>query len=200
MGIVRTLWQLKIIKTISMRYAMQLCAGVAIILLSGFTTLKWTAYESKDGRYKVTMPGKPEESTQDVETAIGKMTMYMSSFVSEAESDDVKMYMSIYSDYGKDVITSDAKKEFLDNFFKGTISGAAQNVGGEVTKTDVVNYKTYPGRHAIITLKEKNMVMEMQMYLVKDRFYIMQSAYEIGAKNTAPVKQFFNSFQITSVK
>ncbi len=181
-----------------MKKIIQLCGILAVVLLCSFAPGAWVAYESKAGGYKVSMPGKAQENSQAVETAVGTLTMNMAML--QSDDNDVKMFMSVYSDYPDSILNGNLSKDDLEEFFNSTIAGAARNVGGTTVKKEVISYKNYPGRHAVINIEDKGATFEMNVFLVRNRIYILQVGYMTGAKNLAAVKQFYSSFQLTAAK
>ncbi len=178
-----------------MKKSLSLFLLAAFLFLCSFAPAAWVSFESKAGRYKVTMPAKPQESTSDVATAIGPLTMNVAML--ETDAGEVKMFMSVYMDYPDSLINSGASKAQLDEFFTSVMNGAAQNVNGTVAKKAVISYKNYPGRHIWVNMEDKGATLEMETFLVKNRMYVLQTGYMTGSKNIAAVNQFFNSFQIT---
>lgn len=64
------------------------------------------------------MPTAPKEDVKKVPTAVGELIMYMALLESEDENDDNMLYMSAFSEYPADKISSDLSKESLDRFFQ----------------------------------------------------------------------------------
>jgi hypothetical protein len=179
-----------------MKRTLSLFAVIAIIILSGFAAITWQVFESKEGAYKVLMPGVPEEQEQSVESAVGPLTIHMAML----QAPDDIMYLSNYSDYPDSLVNSTMGEATLKQFFTSAMDGAAKNVSGTITKKQVIAYKNYPGRHMVAEIKEKNVVLEMDMYLVNNRTYFLEAVYLKGTKDITGVKKFFSSFQVTSSK
>ncbi|PQJ11581.1 hypothetical protein CJD36_007230 [Flavipsychrobacter stenotrophus] len=180
-----------------MKRSFSALAVAIIFLFSSFAAATWQLYENTEGGYKVLLPGVPEESSQDIQSAIGPLTMHMAMLET---SDDVLVYMANYSDYPDSLVNSKMPKEDITMFFNNAMDGAAKNVSGTITRKVVLNYKTYPGRHMVAEIKEKHVVMEMDMYLIKNRVYFLEAIYMKDAKDITGVKKFFSSFQLTAVK
>lgn len=171
-----------------------------IVFLCSFAATQWSDFESKEGNFKASFPMKPEESTQEVNTEIG--TLNMNLFIAETEKikGENSMYIVMYSDYPDSLVSSDLEKSTVDRFLRGAVSGAATNMKGNVTKEEDVVYKKFPGKHVLIDFADGQATMEMEMFLVKNRMYILESGYEKGKANRASITKFFASFQLLAVK
>lgn len=144
------------------------------------------------------MPSAPKEDIKKVPTAVGELIMYMALLESEDENDDNMLYMSAFSEYPADKISSDLSKESLDRFFQGAAEGSAKNMNGKVTSITVENYKEYPGRHIVsqVNLGGMDFLALQRLILVKNRFYMLQTLTKKDKEDNSNTKRFFESFSL----
>lgn len=169
-----------------------------IITLCSFAAADWVVIQKKDAGFKISFPKNPEESNQDMPTDIGKITMHTLMYNITDGTDENMTYGLIYMDYPADVINSDLKQDQLDLLFKSSIDGGAKNIEGKVVSIKNVTYKGYPGRLAKISFSEG--ILNMKMYLVKNRMYIMESGSVAGKDNNKSTDKFFGSFELLTAK
>ena len=180
---------------IIMHKASLIFSAVAIIFLCSFAGAQWASFESKKGNFKASLPVKPEENEQEVESEIGKIKMN----IFTAETDKIKgensMYMMMYVDYADSLFASGLDNAAADNVLRSAVSGAAKNIQGVVIKEENKSYKKNPGKHVLITFADGQGIMDGWMFLVKNRMYVLETGYEKGKGNMASVDKFFASFQ-----
>ena len=176
-----------------MRTTRILSALFILLLLSSFAA-DWMVLEKKDKGFKISFPRKPEESEQSLTTAIGPMMMHMWLCDQSKYKDDNGVYGIIYSDYPDTLVSSDFKDELIDSLFSNTISGSVSSMQGELLSTTVTPYKTYPGRQVKVKFADGQGIMNMKLYLIKSRMYIMEVGCEKDKDNNPYIDKFFNSF------
>jgi hypothetical protein len=172
---------------------------LALLFFGSFSTrIGWQEYFSSAGKYKVSMPAAPKEDVKKVPTAVGELTMYMALLESEDENDDNMLYMSAFSEYPADKISSDLSKESLERFFKGAAEGSAKNMNGKVTSITVENYKEYPGRNIVsqVNLGGMDFLALQRLILVKNRFYMLQTLTKKDKEDNSNTRKFFESFSL----
>lgn len=145
------------------------------------------------------MPGIPEEEIKELNTAVGKLNMYIALLESD-EADDNLIYMTAFSEYPADKINSDMSEENLDNFFKGAANGSAENMNGKVDTIMVAAFKNYPYPcryiKTSVNLGGIDLTALQKLILVKNKFYILQTFTKPGAEENANAKKFFESMDL----
>lgn len=144
-------------------------------------------YTSDEGRFSVSMPGKPGKQTQNISTAVGSIAMHM--FMVEKKN---IAYMVAYSDYPNEVIEESNPEEFLDAAKKG----AMQNIGGKITKEEHIAFGEDPGRELNFSAKGGKGKGRVVIVLSGNRLY---QVLAIGLNVQYPdqiVKKFIDSFEI----
>ena len=155
----------------------------------------WDEFKSYEGRFRVLTPGEMQMNERSIHTDIGEVkfiTYYHQDSRTDAEND---LYMVNYCDYPAHTIHSDST-ELLEDFFVNTLEAAIESVGGELRYSDVLNYKEYPGRHWRIDYQNGHATIKTRAFLVKNRFYTVQTATERGRSMNQATDDFFDSFAL----
>ncbi|MBL0133382.1 MAG: hypothetical protein IPP79_04855 [Chitinophagaceae bacterium] len=172
-----------------------------VALLAGISGFKpivdWFQYLSKDGNYTIKMPIEPQVQSQNINTAMGEITMFMA-MVEADENDDNLLYMSAFSEYPVDKISSSLSKEGQDRFFKGAAEGAAKNMNGKVRTIKETSYKGFPARmiYADVSLGGQDFVAQQKLILVNNKFYMLQIFTKPQKEDNGNSKKFFDSFEL----
>lgn len=170
--------------------------GICLIVVLCSFAAEWVTVQNKPGKFKVLFPRAPQESEQKLETAIGPLKMKIFMYEVDKFKDDNAMYGLMYSDYPDSLVNSDFKDEILDNFFEKAIEGAANNIKGTILSKKTISIKGYPGRQARVSFAEGQGIMNLRMYLVKNRSYFLEVGYEKDKEGNAAIDKFFNSFEL----
>ena len=171
---------------------------VLMITLCSFAAADWMEIKNKDGGFKISFPKKPQESSEDMNTEIGTITLHMLMYDVDGQTDENMTYGLTYMDFPGKVINSDLKDEQLEVLFKNSIDGAAKNIDGKVVSVKNEVFKGYPGRLAKITFGKG--VMNMKMCLVKNRMFMLEAGCEKGMEDNSYVGKFFGSFDLLGSK
>ncbi|MFM9910627.1 MAG: hypothetical protein ACKVOW_14840 [Chitinophagaceae bacterium] len=163
----------------------------------GFRSISdWIEYKSEVGNYKVTMPGTPEEQIKKLPTAVGEITMHIAMVQSE-ENDDNLLYLSAYSEYPAEKISSEMSKDGIDRFFNGAADGGAKSMNGKlISITDTV-YKNYPAKNVLIdaNIGGQNFLVLQKLILIKNKFYMLQTFTKPEMEGNPNARKFFESFK-----
>ena len=163
------------------------------LLISGDPS--WEEYKSFDGKFRVLVPGEMQVSERVIHTDIGEIkyiTHYYQDTEREAEN---AMYMVTYCDYPEYTIHSDST-ELVEDFFTNTLEAAVESVAGKLRYSDVLNYKEFPGRHWRVDYRGGHATLKSRAFLVKNRFYTVQTATERGRSMNKATDTFFDSFAV----
>lgn len=152
----------------------------------------WREFESKDGLFRVQMPGRPKEDKQTSFTPAGGITAHMFS----AKKDPA--YLVAYAD-GPAALMQVNPEKLLDFAVQGGIAGM-KGVGGaegsRILKEKVIFLKGYSGRELHIEVPGKGQAI-CRCYLVKNRLYVQF----VGGKHITPESEdalkFLDSFELT---
>jgi hypothetical protein len=170
--------------------------GVCLIVVFCSFATEWVSVENRPGKFKALFPRTPEETEQNVETAIGPLKMKIFMYEVGKYKDDNAAYGLTYIDYPDSLVSSDFKDEILDNFFEKGLEGFARNIKGTLISKKVISMKGYPGRQARVSFANGQGIMNLKMYLVKNRSYFLEVGYEKEKEGNPAIDKFFNSFEL----
>ena len=171
-----------------------------VVLLSGFVPETWVKIQSKENKFSIEFPRKPEESDRKIQTEIGELNMNILMYEVGKFKDENSVYGLIYSDYPDSLVNSDFKDEYIDEFFENAIKGTVNNLKGQIIEEKRVLLSTYPGREVKISFMEGQGIMKLHVYLVKNRAYILEAGCETKNDNNKSMDRFFNSFVLIEKK
>jgi TonB family protein len=156
----------------------------------------WKEFSSTAGRFTVTLPGNPTETSKKLEYRFREFERH--TFTLGA---GFATFFVSYSDIPVTLAEPDAVEEFLDHHMhEGEV---ASSQGKLLSKTEI-ELDAYPGRELI--METPNSMFRMKYYLVEQRFYqIAISTPKDPAKNAAETarsmelaaSKFLDSFKIT---
>lgn len=155
----------------------------------------WQAFSSPVGRFEIQVPGAFTEKSDTVATEVGKL-VYKTYFIQlEEGADDNLFYMVSYCDYPESIVISDST-EMVQEFFESTIETAAASVKGEVSYSADVKLDKFPGKQWRIAYLGGKAVIKTKAYLVKNRYYALQTIAWKEKSLNASSNRFFDSFKL----
>lgn len=165
-------------------------------LLLNFTLQDWQEYKSFEGKFRVLVPAKMTAKVDSIQTEVGKLAYHTHLYQPEAEKEAQNLiYMVSYVDYPELSIHSDSTA-LVDEFFDNTVESATEAVMGNLIYSAETSLHEYPGRLWRIEYLEDRAVIKTRAFLVKNRYYAIQTiCLKEKALNTAS-DTFFNSFKI----
>src|SRR5439155_16557761 len=97
---------------------------------AAFQDAPWQTFNSREGKFSVLLPTEPKVEVQDVDSAVGKLTLY-----SYSASNKVGYFMASYGDYP--VEPSDAAN--AEQILNGVRDGVLNSISGEkLSDTNIV--------------------------------------------------------------
>lgn len=167
------------------------------ILSFAFTTVNdWETFEYDKGNFRIEMPNLPTVSTQLLSSKIGDLEMHLFMHEGEAGIDDNILYMLNYTDYPTDIINSEMDETALEKFFTGSVNGAVNNMEGELKSEKKIEILGNVGREIIINYLNGEAIMRMQIILVGNRMFTLQTIALAANDDNEAQKRFFNSFEL----
>ncbi len=156
----------------------------------------WEEFVSYEGRFRVLTPGDFSVKIDSVSTAIGTLAYHTFYYQPpEADRPENLFYMISYCDYPPEGVHSDSTA-LLDEFFASTMDAAAESVQGELLYSAEQKLDGYPGRIWRIDYLQGQAVVKTRAFLVKNRYYAIQTiTVESLAMNPAS-ERFFDSFRL----
>jgi hypothetical protein len=153
------------------------------------TQSTWTTFESPEGRFSIVLPSQPKIETREVDSALGKLTMY-----SYSSSNNVGHYMVSFGDYPKEA-TDDAQREAqLD----GVRGGVLKGLQAEILSENKITLNGYPGREfkAKRTVDGVEVVFNWKILLVGRRLYQVAAVTSSADSNSPDIAKFASSFHL----
>ncbi|MFH0893920.1 MAG: hypothetical protein V2A54_05745 [Bacteroidota bacterium] len=145
-------------------------------------------YKSVAGNFSVSLPGTPEESSQDVETEVGTIKMY--SFMYQPAS-GTPIFMIAYCDYSEEAIKASNAETLLTNAMDGFLKSL--EIPKELSKMVKLDKKYdgiyFQGKSSQYSTKNYNYLVGPRLYQVAVLSlgdYISKSEYD----------KFFDSFKL----
>ncbi len=159
----------------------------------------WRTFNSPEGKFSLLMPTEPKVEVQEVDSAVGKLTLY-----SYASSSKVAYLMASYGDYPQEPTDAANAEQVLDDVRAGVL----KSIGGEVISGNKIVLKgranagaaliNYPGHEftAKKTLEGSEVVYSWRMYLVGRRLYQLAAVTNKSDATSPDVSKFMASFQV----
>jgi hypothetical protein len=163
-----------------------LCVAVSAVCVRADDRPDWKEFASKEGRFKVQMPGTPRQTMHDTESDFGKGVLYMNT-VQVGKT----MYGANYCDFPAEI-----KKAPLKQVFDSSRDGAVANLEGKLASEKDIKLDKYPGREVQIEVAGGKRLFRARVYLVEQRLY---QVVVFGTKDAATSKEadkFLDSFAL----
>jgi len=158
------------------------------------TTDDWYLFEYDAQNYSIQFPKAPAPQHEMIDSEVGKLDMRL--FVSEISgADDEQVLYGIAAiDYPLGIIHSSRTE--LNQFYKGSVNGAVNNLGGTLIAEEKIELDGFEGRAIKIDIQDGAMLVNMRMYLIGNRMYTLQTMHEFDKDKSFYTKRFFNSFRV----
>jgi len=169
-------------------FCAMLLITAALISLAADDAPEWTEFASKEGHFKVLMPGKPEQKKLEAEMGdFGKGMLHMNTFES-----DKMMYGANYCDFPAKIKDFPRKR-----VYDSSRDGAVENLKGKLADEKDIKLGDHPGREILIDVAGGKRLFRARVYLVEQRLY---QVVVFGSKEAATSKaadKFLDSFKLT---
>jgi hypothetical protein len=164
-------------------------------------TAPWRTFNSPEGKFSVLMPTEPKLAVQDVDSAVGKLTLY-----SYASSSKAAYLLAAYGDYPKEPSDGAQVELVLD----GVVDGVLKGIGGEKISENKIVLRgransdaaliDYPGREFTgkKIIEGSEVFFRWRIYLVGRRLYQLAAITDKADATSLDVPKFLTSFQLTS--
>ncbi len=155
----------------------------------------WKEYISYEGRFRLLTPGPLSARVDSIKTPIGQVGYHTFLYQPpEEERPQNLIYMVSYCDYPGAAVHSDSTG-LLADFFQSTIEAATESVQGELVYSDEIRMEGFPGRLWRIDYLQGQAVIKTQAYLVKNRYYSVQTITVTELAINPSSEKFFSSFR-----
>lgn len=156
----------------------------------------WSKFKSEKGKFVISVPGELREKTDSSNTPLGHLVMHTFYFQPSANSGHSNfIYMVQYCDYPEGAL--DANDDtFVSDFFESTRNEAAFSINGKVIYFSPIKLNTLPGQFWRIHYKNDTAVIKTKAYLMKNRYFAIQTITFKALASNIDTDKFFDSFQI----
>jgi hypothetical protein len=167
---------------------------VLVLVASSFTVLNdW--YHFENAYLSLEFPNKPALNLQEVPSSLGKLKMETAFYEPTEDKKDVYLYGLVTSEYPDSLINS-GKKDILPAFFRNSIDGTVTDTKGKLLSEKEIAFGAYPGREIKIDYGNGQAIIDMRLYLIKNKMTILQVITPpVIIDSTSKVK-FFNSLKL----
>ena len=150
----------------------------------------WETFTSKEGKFSISLPGKPTEQKQQAPSALGQLDVHLFSVEPAAD----RAYVVSYTDYPDGSVTKENRDRVLDATTRGVVKSLK---GRLVSETRIsIGKDESPGREVLIELPGKASFYRGRVYAVKDRLF---QAVLMGPEDFVQGKkadEYFASFKL----
>ena len=167
---------------------------LACSLLSFVPVDEWIMVATEN--CKIYFPHQPTDQSGTVNTSKGNLKVNIYSYnVATNIGDDNLAYILTETEYPDSLINSDNKDE-LDAFFKNSIDGILNNFHGKLVSESQTAIQGFPGRQVKLDIQQGKSVMNIRLYLVKNRLYMLEIVTTADKDHNTSIQKFMNSFEI----
>ena len=147
----------------------------------------WKEFASKEGRFKVLMPGTVKQYKLDTESDFGKGVLHMNTV--EAGK---TLYGANYCDFPAEV-----KKVPRKQVYDSSRDGAVANMEGKLASEKDTKLGEHPGREIRIDVAGGKRLFRVRVYLVEQRLYQVVVFGTPEAATSKEADKFLDSFKLT---
>ena len=165
---------------------------VLISLAAGSTCLhadhqpKWKEFASKEGGFKVVMPGTPKQEEFDTESDFGKGVLHMN----RAQADKT-IYAANYCDFPTEIKMAPIKK-----VYDSSRDGAVANLEGKLVSEKEIKLGKHPGREIQIEVAGGKQLFRARVFLVEQRLFQVVVMGTKKAATSRDADRFLDSFKL----
>jgi hypothetical protein len=165
-------------------------AASIFYFIRGGKLKEFKQYRSNEGRFSISLPGKPGRELRHVNTYFGTLEFIMY----QASSDKIGFIVG-YVDYPQKMFEDTDIEKMLDS----ARDGAVQNVNGKVKDEKVLDFHGNPGRELEIKLPNKATV-RLRIILIGNRLYQTMAVSKSKSALNKNCQKFFDSFKVDGLE
>jgi hypothetical protein len=169
----------------------------ALMSAGGSMAANWKLFHNARGKFEVQFPGdhtdkqKPKNGTK-----YGNLNLNIFTCTETKPHDRVNVFMVMYNDYPPTLMNSGMDRAIIDNHFNESIDEAVSNSQGKLTAMKNVQLEGYPGRSIMCDIDKGTRTIVMNIYLVKNRAYMVVVSTNKNANEQVAIDRFFKSFRL----
>jgi hypothetical protein len=169
-------------------------AIAAVVTLVSFAPPEWMQFRNIDGRFKVLTRGAMTEKMAFIETDLGSIETHTFVYQPEEQEENL-VYMIMYYDFPEGSMHSDST-ELIKTFFDTTVEEATASVKGTLIYENAMEHEGYPARQWRINYLENKAVIRSRAFIVKNRFYLLQTIGLTEVEQNNVTDFYLNSFRL----
>jgi hypothetical protein len=149
----------------------------------------WEKFNSPEGRFNILMPAKPEQKVKEVDSPVGKQTLYTYSVLNNTG------YFGVtYGDYPVEPNSAAQKETVLDRITKSLAARGAEMIGEKK-----ITLAGHPGREFTVdkNIQGTDVVYNWRIYLVGQRLYQLAVVTPKANAGSPDVAKFLTSFELS---
>lgn len=167
---------------------------LGVMVLSFKPIDKWIRVETEN--CKIYFPQKPMGQSEVVNTDKGDLKIHIFFYqASPNKNDDNLAYILSETEYPDSVMNSQ-KKDKLEGFFKNSIDGVVQKFKGTLLSQVNTSLDGYPGKEIKLSIQDGKAIMNIRLFLVKNRMYVLQTITQSDKESNKSIAKFMDSFAI----
>lgn len=151
----------------------------------------------KKNDFSISFPGKPSTESQTMDSDAGMVPFQLHAYEPQVSANDENYFYALAEILYPDSLINSDKTEKLDLFFRGSVEDAVKNIEGELLSEKIINIKNYPGREVRISFREGQATITMRMYLVRNKFFMLQTITKTDKTLNKSLNRFMDSFILT---
>lgn len=155
----------------------------------------WEEFFSYPGKFRIITPGQLSEKVDSIYTDIGTLAYHTFYYQADEKKADNLVYMISYCDYPDYTVHSDSLS-LVPEFFEATIESAVSSVKGELIYSNDIQIKRYPGKVWRIDYLRGRAVIKTKAFIVKNRFYTLQTITYKERNLNYSTDKFLESFRL----
>jgi hypothetical protein len=148
-------------------------------------------FSSKEGRFTISFPGTPEQSTRSLKSPIGDMVLQV---FKVARNNDKETYTLIYYDYPPEAIKSTDPEKIFDAAQQG---GLDATHGKLIKKTDIIKTEKAPASRDL-EIEIQGATTYARMILVGNRLYVIMVVPPATQVAADRARAFLDSFKLAA--
>ena len=163
---------------------------ILTLLLSSCGLFVWQEYSSAGGSFAVQFPGKPEQQTDTIATAVGEIEL----ITVVAEGGKSTAYFAAYSDYPPEIIELSGARRMLEN----SREIAIKSQGATLLREHKIALGGNPGLEFVAEFEIEGTaaLLKARSYLVRNRLFQTSVLALEGAESLADIDRFLKSFRL----
>jgi hypothetical protein len=154
-------------------------------------TLEFKSFSSKEGRFTISFPGKPDQSTSTLKSPIGDMVLHI---FKAGRDNDKEAYTLIYYDYPPEAIKSTDPEKIFDTAQQGGLDATHCKL---VKKTDIIKTDKVPASRDL-EIEIQAATTYARMILVANRLYVIMAVPAANQGAADHARKYFDSFKLAA--